>query len=70
MLLVYVKTLANPSQGRSGIAPEKWPELLRDMSGKPRPYLAKHELSAEQEHFDLASLTALYPPPILAEPSP
>lgn len=59
MMFVYVRGLKGP-------APELWPEPLRDMSGKERPYLAKYELTESESKLSLDELVAKYPPPTTA----
>lgn len=60
MMLVYVKGLRGPE-------PEKWPEILRDMNGKAKPYLALHPLTVEQELLSLDELVKKFPPPKVVE---
>lgn len=56
MIFVYVKGIRGPT-------PEKWPELLIDMAGKPRPTLAMHRLDDKDAKQPIEYLTMKYPPP-------
>lgn len=56
MIMVYVTGLRGP-------VPEKWPVILRDMNGKPKPYLALHTLTPEQAKLSLDELMVIFPPP-------
>jgi hypothetical protein len=60
MIFVYVKGLHGP-------APEKWPQMLLDMHNKPRPYLVKYDLTAEEDKLTLLELVRKYPPPKMQE---
>lgn len=56
MFLVYTRGLFGPT-------PEKWPEMLLDMGGKPLPCLAKHELNKADATLSLDKLAVKFPAP-------
>ncbi len=59
--LVYVWGLKGPQ-------PEKWPEMLVDMNGQPRPHLVAHRLNADLARLPLDILVQFFPPPQSGEP--
>jgi len=51
--------------GSRGPEPQKWPEVLTGMNGKPEPHLALHPLPAALYALPIATLAGLYPPPAM-----
>lgn len=55
--LVYTRGLFGPT-------PEKWPEMLFDMDGKPVKTLALHKLNEADATLSLDKLALKFPAPI------